>query len=46
MRQGCCSMRSMLDEAEFNSLWTEGRAMTMEQAIEFALADTDKGGSS
>ena len=34
-------LRSMLVEAEFNALWVEGRAMTMEQAIEFALENTD-----
>ena len=30
-------LRSMLAETEFNALWAEGRAMMMEQAIEFAL---------
>ncbi|HMD81530.1 MAG TPA: hypothetical protein VKE92_09510, partial [Anaerolineales bacterium] len=30
-------VRSMLTETEFESLWDEGRSMTMEQAIEFAL---------
>ncbi len=30
-------LRSSLDETEFNALWAEGRALTMEQAIEFAL---------
>jgi hypothetical protein len=25
------------NESDFNSLWAEGRALTMEQAIEFAL---------
>ena len=30
-------LRSMLHEAEFNTLWAEGRAMTLEQAIEYAL---------
>jgi len=34
-------VRSMLTETEFNSLWAQGRAMTMEQAIEFALEKTD-----
>jgi hypothetical protein len=32
-------LRAMLAEAEFNALWAEGRAMTMEQAIEFALSN-------
>jgi hypothetical protein len=27
----------MLAETEFNALWAEGRAMTMEQAIQSAL---------
>ena len=31
-------LRSMLAEAEFNTIWGEGRSMTMEQAIEYALA--------
>jgi len=31
-------LRAMLREAEFNSLWAEGRAMTMEQAIQSALS--------
>jgi len=30
-------LHSMLTSAEFSSLWAEGRAMTMEQAIGFAL---------
>jgi tetratricopeptide (TPR) repeat protein len=30
-------LRTMLPEAEFNTLWAEGKSMTMEQAIEFAL---------
>jgi len=31
-------LRTMLMEAELNSLWTEGRALSMEQAIKFALS--------
>ena len=31
------NVRSLLDETESNLLWAEGRAMTMEQAIELAL---------
>jgi predicted ATPase/class 3 adenylate cyclase len=30
-------LHSILREAEFNAFWAEGRAMTMEQAIEYAL---------
>ncbi len=33
-------VRSMLTETEFESLWDEGRSMTMEQAIEFALNES------
>jgi hypothetical protein len=32
-------LHSMLTEAEFNALWAEGRSMTMEEAIQFALSD-------
>jgi hypothetical protein len=28
-----------LDEAAFNAAWNEGRAMTLEQAIELAMKD-------
>jgi len=31
--------KSMLDEAAFQSAWAEGRAMTMDQAIEYALSE-------
>jgi hypothetical protein len=30
-------LRSLLAEKDFNSLWADGRAMSMEQAIQFAL---------
>jgi hypothetical protein len=30
-------LRSMLAETEFRTLWADGRAMTMEQAIQLAL---------
>jgi predicted ATPase len=30
-------IQSLLDKADFNSLWEQGRALTMEQAIKFAL---------
>jgi hypothetical protein len=33
-------LRSMLLEAEFHALWTEGRSMDIEQAIELALEET------
>jgi hypothetical protein len=36
------AVRARLDEATFTAAWAEGRAMTMEQAIAYALAETDK----
>jgi predicted ATPase len=36
--QSIAQLRAMLPEAEFNRLWAEGRAMTMEQAIQLALS--------
>ena len=33
-------VRSQLDKAAFAKAWAEGRAMTLEQAIEFALRET------
>jgi hypothetical protein len=36
--QAVAQVRSMLNEPEFIALWAEGRSLTMEQAIEFALA--------
>jgi hypothetical protein len=35
--QSVAQLRAMLPEAEFNALWAEGRALTMEQAIQLAL---------
>ena len=35
--QSVAQMRAMLPAPEFNALWAEGRSMTMEQAIQFAL---------
>jgi len=32
-------LRTGMNEAEFKKLWAEGRSMTMEQAVEFALKD-------
>jgi predicted ATPase/class 3 adenylate cyclase len=37
--QVVAQVRSMLPEAEFNTLGEEGRALTMEQAIELAMSD-------
>jgi hypothetical protein len=37
--QSVAALRAMLPAAEFNSLWAEGRAMTMGQAIQFALEE-------
>jgi predicted ATPase/class 3 adenylate cyclase len=37
--QAFARVRSTLAEAEFNELWIEGRSMTMEQAIEYALEE-------
>jgi tetratricopeptide (TPR) repeat protein len=31
-------LRSLLNPPDFNSLWAEGRALTMEQAMEFSLS--------
>ena len=33
-------VRNQLDETAFAKAWAEGRAMTLEQAIEFALEET------
>jgi tetratricopeptide (TPR) repeat protein len=37
--QSVAQLRSILNEAEFSELWAEGRSMTMEQTIEFALEE-------
>jgi len=37
--QAVAQIRSLLTEVEFNSLWAEGRSMTMEQAITYALEE-------
>ncbi len=34
------AVRSQLGKEAFTSVWAEGRAMTLEQAVEYALADT------
>jgi hypothetical protein len=36
--QSMAGLRSMLAEEEFTALWAEGRSMTMEMAIQLALA--------
>jgi len=36
--QSLAAARSMLDEEMFASAWAEGRAMTLEQAIAYALS--------
>ena len=41
--QSMAQLRSMLPEAEFNVLWSEGRSMGMERAIELALESGDRG---
>jgi len=37
--QAVAQLRSMLDAAEFDTLWEAGRATSMEQAINFALKE-------
>ncbi|MFL5732491.1 MAG: tetratricopeptide repeat protein, partial [Chloroflexia bacterium] len=37
--QGIASARAQLSEEEFEKAWAEGRAMTMEQAIEYAIEE-------
>lgn len=39
--QSVTQLRTMLAEAEFNALWAEGRSMTMEGAIQFALVGSN-----
>ena len=39
--QGVASARAELGEEEFQKAWAEGRAMSIEQAIEYALEDED-----
>jgi len=40
--RGLASIRKSLDKAEMERLWAEGRAMTFEDAITFALEERDK----
>jgi tetratricopeptide (TPR) repeat protein len=39
-------LKANMDEHEFSSLWVEGRSMTMEQAIAFALEENHQSSSS
>jgi predicted ATPase/class 3 adenylate cyclase len=41
-QQAVAQLRSMLPSAEFNSMWAEGHAMKMEQAIQLALHGMDE----
>ncbi len=42
VEKNIAAARAQLDETTFNAAWAEGRAMSMEQAIEFALQGTDQ----
>jgi len=42
--QGVASARAKLGEAEFDKAWVEGRAMSLEQAIEYALQEDNSNG--
>ena len=37
--RGIATLRAQLDEATFTAAWAEGRAMTLEQVIAYALSD-------
>jgi hypothetical protein len=37
--RGVASLRAQLDEAALVTAWAKGRAMTLEQAIEYALSE-------
>lgn len=39
--QAVAQLRSMFTEMEINELWVQGRSMTMEEAIQFALENAD-----
>ena len=34
-------LRAGMDEKTFDMLWAEGQAMTMEQAVEFAMSEKE-----
>jgi len=36
--QAVAQVRALLNESDFNTLWAEGRVLTMQQAIEYALS--------
>jgi tetratricopeptide (TPR) repeat protein len=36
------SMRAQLDEATFDAAWAKGQKMTVDQAVEYALSDSDR----
>jgi hypothetical protein len=36
------SMRAQLDEATFEAAWAKGQKMTVDQAVEYALSDSDR----
>ena len=38
--QNVSSLRAQMEQSDFATAWAEGRAMTLEQAIEFALKET------
>jgi tetratricopeptide (TPR) repeat protein len=40
--QGVAAARAQMSEEEFEKAWAEGRAMSMEQAVEYALEDSDE----
>jgi len=40
MTQIVSVLRAQMDEVAFAMAWAEGRAMAMEQAVEFALKET------
>jgi hypothetical protein len=35
-------LREKMDEIQFDSIWSKGQVLTMEQAIEFALQDNNE----
>ncbi len=39
--QNIATLRTQMDEFDFAAAWAEGRAMTMEQAIDFALKESN-----
>ena len=39
--QEVAGLRAGLDEETFDLLWAEGQSMNMEQAVEFAMGETE-----